>query len=91
MSRVIVRVAAVVAFFTTLSLADLRVFVSLPVTLLVMKAPTMAARVDVMAVTMALSTFFIMPGFFFFSFSAFASSFSAALASSSFCFCSAAS
>ena len=70
-SLVMVRVAALVAFLTTRSLADLRLLVSLPETLSLTQVPSMAARVDVIAVRMALKTLLMMPGFFFSSFSAF--------------------
>ena len=77
-SRVAVRVAAEVAFFTTRPVVEVLLFVFFPVTLSLTHVPKMAAKVPVMAVTMAFHTFDRNPGFVLFeSFAAFFASFSA--------------
>ena len=58
-----VRVAALVAFFTTFSLAEVFDFDCLPLTLLLTHVPRMVASVEVTAVSTAFHTFDIMPGF----------------------------
>ena len=68
-SLVMVRVAALVAFLTTRSLADFLLLVFLPDTLSLAHVPSRAAKVEVMAVRTAFHTLLIMPGFFFSSFS----------------------
>ena len=66
MSRVICRVAALVAFFTTRPVADVEDFLDfLPVTLSDTNVPTIVASVAVMAVMMALNTLLKKPFFFF--------------------------
>ena len=57
MSRVRVRVAAEVAFFTTFWVVEVRLLVFLPVTLSLTAVPMAVAAVAVTAVTTAFSTF----------------------------------
>ena len=64
-SLVMERVAALVAFLTTRPVAEVFDLVFLPVTLSLTYVPRMAARVEVMAVRMALPTLPNRPGFFF--------------------------
>ena len=85
-SRVIVRVAALVAFFTTLSFVEVLERVFLPVTLLLTYVPSIAAKVEVSAVMTAFITLpsipcfafpaVLSPSFLGFSFLGFSSSFS---------------
>lgn len=65
-SLVMVRVAALVAFFTTRPVLDVFDLVFLPVTLSLIYVPRMVANVEVIAVSTAFHTLLIMPGFFFF-------------------------
>ena len=83
-SRVMVRVAAEVAFFTTFPVVEVfDFFFFLPVTLSETAVPTIVASVAVMAVMMAFSTLEKNPGFVLFFFSSFSFSASSfALASS---------
>ena len=63
MSRVRVRVAAEVAFFTTFCVVEVRLVLFLPVTLLLTAVPRAVAAVAVTAVTTAFSTLAKMPFF----------------------------
>ena len=63
-SRVMVLVAADVAFFTTRSFVEVRLLDFLPDTLLLTHEPKIAASVDVTAVITAFITFDSTPGFF---------------------------
>ena len=80
MSRVMVRVTELVAFFATRPVIEVFDFVFLPVILSLTYVPRRAAKVPVIAVMMPFHIFFISPGlaFSFASFFAYSSSAAAA-------------